>query len=467
MAAKDDTSQAQPLPTYSGMAYSGLTQIGTKTGLGLRDLSRAGRIWRVSLTAVWLIYLIQPVSGLFGHHYGTLYIAGGLAIVAAFCVIFVALIPTWSRLTGYWQLGLAGLFALAILGCVVYGGTGATTFWIFVSLASGLVIPEPRKAARAVAASGILYSIFCLTSHVSTTNFLVNLLPTLLVGFAMIGLRRQIQLARELGQARETVAKLAANEERLRLARDMHDLTGQSLSMITLKSELAAKFLGRLPASAERDKVLAEIGDIGRVSRQTLHDIREAVSGYRRPTLAIEIITARTALESAGIQLDDDPQLTLLSGTFDPDAEAALAWCMREAVTNVIRHSGARNCYVRLTRHNGELSLEVRDDGHGFLGASGEQASAQAGTGLHGMSERLSAVGGRLSLTNAHDRAGHGFRLVATVPAGTERPEQCEREPEQTPEPRRRSAAPRETPAAPRETPADTTTPRAARSGLP
>lgn len=452
MAEKEDTPSAPP-----GMTYAGLSQIRTSAGYGPRDLSRAGRIWRVSLTAVWLIYLIQPVTGLFGHGYGALYVAGGLAIVAAFCVIFVALIASWWRSTAYWQWGLAGLFVLAVTACVVYGGSGATTFWIFVSVASGLVIPEPRRAARVVAASGVLYSVFCLTSHVSMANFLINLLPTLLVGFAMIGLRRQINLARELTQARETVAKLAANEERLRLARDMHDLTGQSLSMITLKSDLAAKFLGRLPASAERDKVLGEIGDIGRVSRQTLHDIREAVSGYRRPTLAIEIITARSALEAAGIQLDDDPQLTLLSGTFDADAEAALAWCLREAVTNVIRHSGARNCYVGLTRHDDELSLEVRDDGHGFRGAPGDQASAQGGTGLHGMSERLSAVGGRLSLANAPDGAGHGFRLVATVPAGTE---QSDPEPPQTPDRR-------ETPASPRETPPGTTTSRAARSGLP
>ena len=92
-----------------------------------------------------------------------------------------------------------------------------------------------------------------------------------------------------------------------------------------------------------------------RVSRQTLHDIREAVSGYRRPTLAIEAITAQNALTAAGIQLDDDPALTLRSGTFDADAEAVLAWCLREAVTNVIRHSGAKTCRIRLTERPGEL----------------------------------------------------------------------------------------------------------------
>jgi two-component system sensor histidine kinase DesK len=238
-----------------------------------------------------------------------------------------------------------------------------------------------------------------------------------------MGFRMQMTLMHELAQARGTVAKLAVNEERLRLARDMHDLTGQSLSMITLKSELAAKRLTRLPSSAERDAALTELGDIGRVSRQTLHDIREAVSGYRRPTLAIEVITAQNALEAAGIGLDDDAELTLRSGTFDPDAEAVLAWCLREAVTNVIRHSRARHCRIRLTDHPGEVSLEVTDDGRGFADQDPEHPR---GSGLRGMSERLSAIGGRLSLAPAEpdhkDHNGHddrGFRLIATVPAAT------------------------------------------------
>src|ERR1700678_2844818 len=135
--------------------------------------------------------------------------------------------------------------------------------------------------------------------------------------------------------------------------------------MITLKSELALRLLRRLPAGPDRDRVSDEIEQVGQVSRQTLHDIREAVSGYRRPTLAVEVITAGTALEAAGIQLDDDPQLTTRSGTFDPEAEAALAWCLREAVTNVIRHSGARTCRIRLTCDGGH-TLEIADDGRGY-----------------------------------------------------------------------------------------------------
>ena len=123
----------------------------------------------------------------------------------------------------------------------------------------------------------------------------------------------------------------------------------------------------------------------------------------------MEVITARAALESAGITPQDDPELTLLSGTFDPDAEAALAWCLREAVTNVVRHSGARTCQIRLSRRGRTLSLEVRDDGRGHIGAE----PSGPGTGLRGMSERLCAVGGSLELRPS---GTPGFRLIASVP---------------------------------------------------
>jgi two-component system, NarL family, sensor histidine kinase DesK len=382
-----------------------------------------GSAQRWFFAGIWLIYLISPVADLFGHQHGVLWIAGGLAITIAFSAIYVITIcnsGSWPRQARW---GLAAIALLAALACVVYGSAW-TPLWIYVSAAAGMVLAAPaygrRTAVYGVLAVGACYLFFSRVAHAETAEFLAVLLPVLLVGFAMIGFRMQIQLMNELEQARETVAKLAANEERLRLARDMHDLTGQSLSTITLKSELAAKRLSKLPASAELNTVLGDLGDIGRVSRQTLHDIREAVSGYRRPTLAIEAITARNALEAAGIRVDDDPGLTLRSGTFDADAEAVLAWCLREAVTNVIRHSGARVCRIRLIPGDQELALEVSDDGRGPGSHTAVDASASHGAGLRGMSERLSTAGGRLSLGPADpgpgNRQGHGFNLTATVP---------------------------------------------------
>jgi two-component system sensor histidine kinase DesK len=407
------------------------TEPDTLTMARERWVPGTGSPWRWFFSGVWLIYLIQPVADLF-HRHDAAWIAGGLIITLAFCVIYMPVLmfsDTRPRLAVY---GLGVLAVLAAAACLVYGKSW-TPLWIYVASAGGMVLTSAfgrHRAFLGVLAITACYLLFCRVTHLDMATTLAVLLPVVLIGLAMIGFRMQITLMRELAQARETVAKLAANEERLRLARDMHDLTGQSLSMITLKSELAAKRLARLPASAERDAILTELGDVSRVSRQTLHDIREAVSGYRRPTLAIEVITARNALEAAGITLDDDAGLTLRSGTFDADAEAVLAWCLREAVTNVIRHSRARHCRIRLTERTGEVSLEVTDDGYGFAGrdaAAGGAPDSPAGpqgSGLHGVSERLSAIGGRLSLGPAEGSGllkgpGHGFRLIATVPART------------------------------------------------
>jgi two-component system sensor histidine kinase DesK len=391
-----------------------------------RALSRPARTMRFLFTGVWLVYILAPVSQLFGHQHSVPWIVGGLLIAVAFCIIYVYVVGSWER--GGWRTtmaGLAAIFVLAVVACVVYGSDWLT-LWIYVSAATGFVIADRRTAMRAVLGVSACYALLAWLTHASMSTFLLNLLPVVLIGWAMVGFRYQAALVHELSLARETVAKLAASEERLRLARDMHDLTGQSLSMITLKSELVGKLLARLPASQGRDAALREAGDISQVSRRTLHDIRDAVSGYRRPTLAVEIITARTALDAAGIHLDDDPALTLRSGTFDPEAEAALAWCLREATTNVIRHSGARNCRVRLTQRDRELSLEITDDGHGLeelAARPGTGPEATPGSGLRGMSERLTVLGGRLSLGDTKAGGGRGLRLVATVPAPAPAPD--------------------------------------------
>jgi two-component system sensor histidine kinase DesK len=366
-----------------------------------------GRALRFLFTGVWLVYLIAPVYQLFGHHHSALWIVGGVAIAVAFCAIYVYVIGTWERGWQKTRAGLAAIFVLAVIACVVYGSSWLT-LWIYVSAATGFVVPGRGPAMRAVLGVSACYALLGWLTHASMTTFLLNLLPVVLIGWAMAGFRYQATLVHELSLARETVAKLAASEERLRLARDMHDLTGQSLSMITLKSELAARLLTRLPPSQEKDRVRDEVEQVAAVSRQTLHDIREAISGYRRPTLAVEIITGRTALEAAGITPHDDAELTLLSGTFDAVAEAALAWCLREAVTNVVRHSGSRNCYISLARKPGAQSLVVRDDGHGCA------CPSPSGTGLRGMTERLTAVGGDLEI--GPGTTGGGFCLKATVP---------------------------------------------------
>jgi len=402
-------------------------------GRGFGQLRPRGWRWlRLLFSAIWLIYLAQPLSTLSGHKHSVLFQVAAVAVAVWFCAVFIVAVVQWDEhpVLARWSVWL--LFPLAAAFNLMFHGVnvGGGVVWIYVSSAVGWAVPDRKWAVRAVFGVAACYFFFGWLGHDDIGDMLITLIPVVFVGITMSGFRVQMKLMWELRQAREEVVKHAASEERLRLARDMHDLTGQSLSMITLKSELAVRLLERLPEGPDRDRVADEIQQVAAVSRQTLHDIREAISGYRRPTLAVETITARTALESAGIASHEDPELTLLSGTFNPDAEAALAWCLREAVTNVIRHSGAKNCFIGLIRHDETqtqtLSLEVRDDGRGCpdgnpageaadpAGEAGSPAEIPAGTGtgLHGMSERLSAVGGGLEL-----RPGtNGFCLVATVP---------------------------------------------------
>ena len=221
------------------------------------------------------------------------------------------------------------------------------------------------------------------------------LLPVLLIGLAMIGFRMQIELMRELapgqgdgGQAGRQRGAAPAGPGHARPDRPVavDDHAQGRAGRQAAGPARAGRRANATPCSATSP---TSAGSAGR--RCTTSGRRSAATG--RPTLAIEAITARTALDAAGIKLDDDPALTLRSGTFDPDAEAALAWCLREAVTNVIRHSGARSCRMRLTERHGE-DCALRDHRRRPAGLPPAGQEVPKGSGLRGMSERLSAVGG-------------------------------------------------------------------------
>ena len=206
-----------------------------------------------------------------------------------------------------------------------------------------------------------------------------------------------------LREAREELAELAVAEERLRFARDMHDLLGHDLSLIAIKAELAGKLVAR-----DADRAASEIGDIRTLSRTALVQVRDAVEGYRRPTLASELAGARVALEAAGIELDVDGP----GGALDPEAEAVLAWAVREGATNVIRHSGARRVTITLSA----TTLEMTDDGHDVVAggeAPADKGAGDEGHGLAGLVERAAAVGGTVEAGAEPDG---GFRLRVSVP---------------------------------------------------
>jgi two-component system sensor histidine kinase DesK len=223
------------------------------------------------------------------------------------------------------------------------------------------------------------------------------------VDLLVLGATRVARLYAELQAARDQVARLAVADERLRFARDLHDLRGHSLSLIALKSELAGRLL---PGHPER--AAAEVADIEHVTREALAEVREAVGGYRAPTLAGELANARRALAAAGIEVALEwPEVPLAAGT-----EAVLAWAVREASTNVIRHSGAERCAIRLRDEAGVVALEVSDDGRGGA-ARGDGRGG--GAGLAGLAERVERGGGRLE---AGARDTGGFTVRVAVPNG-------------------------------------------------
>ncbi len=198
-----------------------------------------------------------------------------------------------------------------------------------------------------------------------------------------------------LRQSQDEVKRLAATAERERIGRDLHDLLGHTLTLITVKAELAAKL-------AERDMIGAarEIREVERISREALQQVREAVGGYRSGGLSAELANARAALTAANVRLTEKMDLPTLSDTQD----SLLAMVLREAVTNVLRHSGANHCHIELEGRDRDIRLVVTDDGRG-----GEM---HEGNGLKGMRERLRAVSGRLDIASGDD----GTRLAILVP---------------------------------------------------
>ncbi|MEW2317779.1 sensor histidine kinase [Streptomyces bauhiniae] len=351
---------------------------------------------------VWLVFLSSPVHDLVNGGHGTAATWAGAVGLTAFVAVYLGLV---FRNMGRTFSGPAVVLLLLILGILApllaYTlGSAWLGLFVYLSVACGATLPAKATYWAIPASAALMYLVGLHTDEEEARNLI---LLVVLIGFAMTGVRQLVRTTIELRKARATVAQLAANEERLRLARDLHDLLGHSLSLITLKSELAGRMLPGQP-----EKAAQQVADIERVSRQALVDVREAVTGYRRPRLAAELAGAQVALTAAGVvaEIPAEPDLAGLP----EEAEAALAWTLREAVTNVVRHSGAERCAVELLhRHTLDgpvLELSVEDNGSGGSGKG-------PGNGLTGLAERLQGAGGTLEA----GRSAKGFRVVARVPS--------------------------------------------------
>jgi two-component system sensor histidine kinase DesK len=296
--------------------------------------------------------------------------------------------------------GIATMVVCGIALTVLVAPSWAILF-TYVSVLSGIHLPPGQ--AGPLLLSFVVLSIG-LNAHEGGDVALSWGVSTLGVGALMLALGRLIAANNQLASAHARIEQLAVEAERERFARDLHDLLGHSLSVITLKAELAGRLLPDRPQEARR-----HVNELESVAREALGEVRETVSGYRRPTLAGELAGARMALDAAGIELRLERAEARLPG----DVEALLAWTVREGTTNVIRHSGARRCEIAITPagENGSrvARAQIVDDGRGAV-AGGEGGP---GNGLDGLRQRAAQLDGELDAAPLPDG---GFRLRVTVP---------------------------------------------------
>jgi two-component system, NarL family, sensor histidine kinase DesK len=218
------------------------------------------------------------------------------------------------------------------------------------------------------------------------------LLSIVLAGLGTHAVRQLIAANADLHATRAELADLAVAADRERLARELHDLLARTLSLIAVKAELASRLSAKAdPAAA------AELSDVQHLARQAVRDVRDAVTGTHSPSLQSELAAAESALRTAGIEVHverDEAQI-------DPAYESTIAWAVREAVTNVVKHSGARTCRIAVATYDGTTQVDVADDGHGPI-------AGDSGAGLDGLADRVRAAGGTLEVGGVE---GRGFNL--------------------------------------------------------
>jgi len=358
------------------------------------------------LGGVWLFYLSQPLGTILRHPDGfAKWFSLAAQVVFGLSYILVFLWMRRMRLEqrdGGLRKALAWLalmFALALATIPAAGGDWMVGL-VYIAAASIMVLP-PRAAVPVVAVSAVLPLVLPeLVPSWKPENGLF--FSIVLAAFAMFGVTRMIDHNQRLTAANREIARLAVAEERARAARDLHDILGHSLTVITIKAELAGRLLSVAPERAE-----AEVNDLEKLARQALADIRRTVGAYREVCLEEELASARSALSAAGIDaklprsVDDvpEPRGTLFS------------WAVREGVTNVVRHSGATRCVITVRPDR----VEISDNGRGP-----SEDGDHGGSGLRGLRERAEACGAQLSVgraTGSGSGSGSGFVLRVSVPA--------------------------------------------------
>ncbi len=350
------------------------------------------------LGSVWLFYLGQPLGTILDHPGGfakwfslTALVAFGLSYVLVFL---------WTRRFHIQQrqprlrAGLAWLAVTLALGLAMIPGAGGDWMVGLVYIAASAIMVLPPRASvvvvAVVAAQPLLLPEFVPAwEHENGLFFSI-----VLAAFAMFGVTRMIDHNMRLTAANREIARLAVAEERARAARDLHDILGHSLTVITIKAELAGRLMTVAPERAE-----AEVNEMEKLARQALADIRRTVGAYREVCLDEELASARSALSAAGIEAR-----VPRSADVPEPLGTLFSWAVREGVTNVVRHSGATRCVI--TVRSDEVEIAAAGRGPGARAGVG-------GSGVRGLRERAEACGAQLSVGRA---PGSGLELRVSVP---------------------------------------------------
>jgi two-component system, NarL family, sensor histidine kinase DesK len=339
---------------------------------------------------LWVVYLgfffIDPI---YSHASAKLWLLDGLG-AAAFLVIYFGLFCLEN------PLGWAHIVGMELLGISFQPiNSGACTFFIFAAAMLPFSVETQAAAVFGLGAIGAIGAIEGLLLHINGWTLFYSALFPMIIGAGNTFFAERNRMNRKLRKANEEIENLAKVAERERIARDLHDVLGHTLSVITLKSELAGKLIDRDPERAGK-----EIREVEEISRKALSDVRDAIRGYRSQGLAAELAQAKTTLETAGLTVQCDAANTVQIPAMQ---ESVLSLAVREAVTNVVRHAQARTCRMRLEQQNGNCRLEIQDDGRGI--SNGE------GNGLRGMRERVEMLGGTLQRSTES-----GTTLTITLP---------------------------------------------------
>lgn len=325
---------------------------------------------------LWLLYLGFLAPGILSEEIFSL--SWTLTIISL--PVFI-----WLYFRGFWHRGkalLLNIITIACLGIVLLPfNVGATVYFIYAGAPSA-AISTPLTAIitlTLITAALVLESILL---GIPLTAWLIPSFILMLVGISNIFYCEMARKNARLRLSQEEVSKLAAVAERERIARDLHDLLGQSLSVITIKAELASRLFNHDPERAKN-----EIEDLERVSREALREVRKAVSGYRYSGWQGELDKSCLALKAAGLSVNANAQTESMPAA----QESVLSMALREAVTNIIRHSKARHCDIDLSCDQDFIVLTIKDDGKG--------GKIIPGNGLTGMRERVEQLNGQLKLS--------------------------------------------------------------------